>query len=687
MGILQQIPEIMICLSIQHRDLGEILGILGRADVEMAEIRLDRCPLSIEEIEELFSGSDIPLVATCRISEVFESLRNEDAGLDDRQLQLKAYATVQERLSAAIKAGAQYADLEIEAPPSVSRRIRRAATECGTLLIRSFHDFSGTPSAEGLNAIVEKCMSFGADVVKIVTTASSEADVRTVMSLYKDNAPGSLIAFCMGNVGKASRLDCLREGSPYTYCSLGDGEETASGQWTLQEMNEALYGLSHKGTGREPLAMPSSKSFAQRAIIAAALAEGTSRLSGYSPCGDNESALAVARSLGAEVREEGSVLSIKGIGASPGCLFMESLHVGESGFLTRMMIPLMAALGGGSCSITGEKTLLNRPLKGAEEIMMSFGVRLSGNMVPLKISGQLVNGRAEISGKDGSQLISGLLAALPLGEKNSTVYVTDPRSIPYMFITVDVLKKFGISIGSEMEGGEDFLASGDWSLCSGITFKVKGGQRYKAADFSIEGDWSSAANFLVAGAIFGKCELEGLDTGSLQADLSIMDILTQAGASLSQVGEDHKGLIHIQKAPLSAFDTDANNCPDLFPIISILAAFCEGESHIAGVGRLASKESDRGKAILSMLSRMGVPASIDHDILTISGMSLSRRILSGNLLHGGEYTSNHDHRMVMALKVASLGADSPITIDDTACVSKSFPSFLPLFERFTGTGE
>ena len=102
MGILQQIPEIMICLSIQHRDLGEILGILGRTDVEMAEIRLDRCPLSIEEIEELFSGSDIPLVATCRISEVFESLRNEDAGLDDRQLQLKAYATVQERLSAAI---------------------------------------------------------------------------------------------------------------------------------------------------------------------------------------------------------------------------------------------------------------------------------------------------------------------------------------------------------------------------------------------------------------------------------------------------------------------------------------------------------------------------------------------------------------------------------------------------------
>ncbi len=672
----------MICVSILHKGFGEITEILALPGLEMAEIRLDLCPLSDGEIEELFSESDTPLVATCRISEVYASL--EGSVPDDRERQIKAYAIAQERLIAAIRSGAMYADLEIEAPPSVSRKVRKAAGESGTLLIRSFHDFSGTPSAGELGAVMEKCRSFGADLVKIVTTASSEADVRAVMSLYKGSSPGSLIAFCMGKEGRRSRLDCLREGAPFTYCALREGEGTAPGQWTLEEMTEALYGTSFKGISGRPLVMPSSKSFAQRAIIAAALADGTSSLSGYSPCGDNESAIAVAKALGAEVIQDGSVLSIKGIGACPLCLSMESLHVGESGFLTRMMIPLMASLNERPCLFEGEKTLLARPLKGAEEMMVSFGTRLSGDKVPLTVKGPLVPGKAEISGKDGSQLISGLLAALPLWDKNSTVYVTEPRSIPYMFITIDVLKKFGIRIGSEMEGGEDFLTSGDWSLCTGITFKVKGGQRYKAADFSIEGDWSSAANFLVAGAVFGRCELEGLDTGSLQADLSIMDILTQAGASLSQVGDDHKGLIHIQKAPLTAFDTDANNCPDLFPIISVLAAFCEGESHIAGVGRLASKESDRASAILSMLTQMGVPASIDRDILTVSGMPLSRRILSGNLLRGGEYTSRHDHRMVMALKVASLGADSPITIDDTACVSKSFPSFLPLFDAFTG---
>ena len=198
----------------------------------------------------------------------------------------------------------------------------------------------------------------------------------------------------------------------------------------------------------------------------------------------------------------------------------------------------------------------------------------------------------------------------------------------------------------------------------------------------IEGDWSSASNFLVAGAVFGRVDLKGLDTRSLQSDLSIMDILMEAGASLSQLGDDDpKGDIHVQRAPLSAFEVDANNCPDLFPIISVLAAFCQGTSKIGGVGRLANKESDRGKAILDMLLQMGVKAKISGDKMIIEGHSLAQRQLTGKMLRGGSYTSNHDHRMVMALKVAELGADSPIVIDDTDCVTKSFPTFFELFGK------
>ena len=283
--------------------------------------------------------------------------------------------------------------------------------------------------------------------------------------------------------------------------------------------------------------------------------------------------------------------------------------------------------------------------------------------------------------------------ALPFAERNSSLIVHEPKSIPYMFITLEVLKKFGIKVGNDMLGGPDFLASdGDWSLCTEMVFKVKGSQRYKAADIDLEGDWSAAANFLVAGAVFGKLEVQGLDTTSLQADLSIMDILMDAGASLSQLDGD-KGNITVQRAPLKAFNVDASNCPDLFPVISVLAAFCQGTSRLAGVGRLANKESDRAKAIIQMLTQMGVKAHVEGDVMVIEGHSLAQRLLSHvipgeveesgapGLLRGGAYTSHHDHRMVMALKVAELGADGPIIIDDEECVAKSFPQFASAWEQ------
>ena len=137
----------------------------------------------------------------------------------------------------------------------------------------------------------------------------------------------------------------------------------------------------------------------------------------------------------------------------------------------------------------------------------------------------------------------------------------------------------------------------------------------------------------------------------------------------------------MQRAPLNAFHFDLNQCPDLFPIVAVLATFCQGESRLAGVNRLAGKESDRGKAVADMLTQMGVENHIEDDEMIIRGQSLQQRLLTGALLRGGSYTSLHDHRMVMALKVAALGADGPITIDDEACVAKSFPSFHEIFNK------
>lgn len=796
----------MICTTIQNKTIDEIYAILESGDVEMAEIRLDSCPLTMDEIEELFSTSDVPLVATCRINAVKERLsqtlaghtrgngtsRNAQHGTlqenisedlqvdrngtsyenrqghehagrqetgshqqDDRKLEMKASQEVESKLITAIHAGAAFVDLEIEAPPMMSKRLRRETRENGTVFVRSYHDYKGTDSIEALKALTEKCFAIGADIAKIVTMAApctgdnQSPDVDRVLSLYDHFDPAKLIAFAMGDAGKTSRIQCLAKGSPFTYASLNEEDTTALGQMTTREMRSIIYGNCvnvnaagtaadrlcagrlnadslktaeatgkatandaseetgassdiDNGPGAAEIQMPSSKSFAQRAIIAAALAEGTTTLNGYSPCGDNESAISVARALGAEVTvglaykegkvvKDSSTLTIKGRGAA--ALEPETINAGESGLLARLMIPLMAVLGDGNATVSGEGTLTRRPLKGARDIMGAFGVRLetiSGTgqepsaevHVPLKISGKLKGGKVTVSGSGGSQLISGLLMALPLLQEDTVIRLTEPKSIPYLFITMDVLKAFGVKIWCDMEGGPEFAESQDWNDCTEIVLHIKGGQSYKATDMDIEGDWSSAANFLVAGAIFGKVNVSGLDTKSLQADLSIMDILMEAGASLSQMGDDDpRGVIHVQKAPLNAFDVDANNCPDLFPIVAILAAFCQGTSKIAGVGRLANKESDRAQAILSMLVQLGVKARISGDKMIIEGHSLAQRCLTGHLLKGGNYTSSHDHRMVMALKVAELGADGPIVIDDIECVSKSFPTFMELFGK------
>ena len=181
----------MICTSIQNKELAEIQELLQT--LEMAEVRLDRCALEDEDIDTLFSESDVPLVATCRLSEE---------------------PTAPQILERAIQAGAKYVDLEMEAPAAVGRRIREACSEYGPVLIRSYHNFEETPSREVLLSLLNRARSFGGEVVKIVTTAHSQADCDTVLSLYDAVEPGTLVAFCMGEEGRQSRLEALKLGAP-----------------------------------------------------------------------------------------------------------------------------------------------------------------------------------------------------------------------------------------------------------------------------------------------------------------------------------------------------------------------------------------------------------------------------------------------------------------------------------------
>ena len=285
----------MICTTIQNKNLEQILESLEGC--EMAEIRMDRCDLSLREIEECFT-SDVPLVATCRIADLIASEPSlQDEGLTPQSKEIKAAQIAEKRLCKAIEAGARYVDVEIEAPKQMSKRVRNVAHENGTVFIRSFHDFEGTDSHEALKAVVEKCCYHGADIVTVVTMAHSQADVDRVLSLYdwchgvsaSENekiaslAEGGLIAFCMGEAGRQSRLDCLKAGAPYTYAALSEHETAAPGQWDAAEMASALYDGFHFIESSGTPEVPCSKSFAQRAIIAASLASGVSHLRGYTP--------------------------------------------------------------------------------------------------------------------------------------------------------------------------------------------------------------------------------------------------------------------------------------------------------------------------------------------------------------------------------------------------------------------
>ncbi len=657
----------MICVSLANKDIDSIFQILERPDVQMAEVRLDSCPLTMEEVEDLFSSIDKPLIATYRLADASQ------------------VAEAEAKLLTAIQSGAAFLDLDIDAPAMMCKRLRREAREAGTLLIRSFHDAEGTDSTRSLSAVAEKCIHLGADIVKIATTAASEADVDKVLRLYDLFPPENLVAFCMGDAGSRSRVECLAKGAPFSYAALSPEEATAPGQMSLADMRKAVYaGLPGLDViGNEPVEVGCSKSCAQRAIILAALADGTSHISGYSPCRDNESAIEAAKALGARVSCRGDVLSITGTAGRVSAL--KELHAGESGFLTRMMIPVLAATGSTPVRITGEKTLLARPLPGAAAMLDIFGISLDGEKVPLTVSGSFDFGNhdtIEIDGSGGSQLVSGLLAALPLCKHNCTIHLNKPKSIPYIFMTLDLMRQFGVNVASEMEGPEEFVESQDWSLCDAITFEVKGGSSYKAADVDLEADWSAAANFMVAGAIFGKADIKGLDTKSLQADLSVLDILPLAGAAVSQ--EEESGIVHVVRGPLRGFEVDASNCPDLVPVMSVLAAFCQGESTITGVARLATKESNRPGVIVEMLKAMGVYARLSGDKLHIDGRTLESRLLTGRLLKGGNYPTYGDHRIAMALAVASLGSDSQIVMDDVTCMDKSFPAFMQTFKKFSG---
>lgn len=397
--------------------------------------------------------------------------------------------------------------------------------------------------------------------------------------------------------------------------------------------------------------VPSSKSVAHRALIAAALSHEKTVLKGNITGNDVEATMTALKDLGATFCRTNNGIAVEPIKNLRNNI---TVNAKESGSTLRFFIPIVAALGV-ETTFVGEGRISERPLSGLLDALLPHGVSFDNNKLPLKMSGKLNSGYFIVDGSVSSQYVTGLLFALPLLNGDSELEVDGGMvSKSYIDLTLKTLKDFGVLIERE---GNRFLIKGNQKLIS-------------PKSYFIEGDYSSAAFFLVGGAINGDVTINGLDLCSKQSDREIIGILKGMGAN---IGVTASG-ITVNESSLHATAVDIENCPDLAPIVSIAMACASGTSIMKNVNRLVLKESDRLHGIIKMLESFKVESDYADNELKIFG---------GKLSGGGIVDSQNDHRLAMSAAIAgSLCGKTKILQAES--VKKSYPSFFSDFESLGG---
>ena len=391
---------------------------------------------------------------------------------------------------------------------------------------------------------------------------------------------------------------------------------------------------------------PASKSSMQRACAAALLVKGRSYIFQPGNSNDDQAAVEVIQKLGASVTEnrDGS-FSVDSWGVQP---VAEEINCGESGLGIRMFTPIVA-LSAKAITITGTGSLVNRPMQFFEEVLPQAGVAVgsNGGKLPLQVKGPLVPQNIEVDGSLSSQFLTGLLMAYgAAGADGVSIKVNNLTSKPYIDLTLDVMRRFGVQVEHD-----------NYQL-----FHFRSSTGYQPTAYTVEGDWSGGAFLLVAGAIAGQVTVHGLDAASTQADKAILQALKDCGTTLTVA--DNR--ISCSTATLQPFYFDATDCPDLFPPLVALAAYCNGTTEIKGISRLTHKESNRALTLQQEFGKMGVAIDLNGDLMIIHG---------GTPLKSTTVHSHHDHRIAMACAVAALKAEGKIIIEEAEAINKSYPAF------------
>ncbi|MFL5741979.1 MAG: 3-phosphoshikimate 1-carboxyvinyltransferase, partial [Flavisolibacter sp.] len=334
-------------------------------------------------------------------------------------------------------------------------------------------------------------------------------------------------------------------------------------------------------------------------------------------------------------------------------------NCGESGLSVRMFTPI-AALSEKEITVNGKGSLVKRPLSFFDEVLPQLDVqcRSENGFLPLKIRGPLQPKNIEVDGSLSSQFLTGLLFAYAAADASDvTITVNNLNSRPYIDLTLKLMKDFGLKLPLHQDYKEFYFERRSSSPFTNDTIH-----------YSVEADWSGGAFLLVAGALAGEIKVKGLDIFSAQADRAVLQALMQAEARLSITDQE----IEIGKSKLKAFHFNATDCPDLFPPLVSLAAFCTGTSVIEGVHRLTHKESNRALTLQEEFGKMGIDVRLQDDLMLIEGR---------DSIKGASVSSHHDHRIAMACAVAALRAEDQTVIEGAEAVNKSYPQFWDHLEK------
>ncbi|MGF1767779.1 3-phosphoshikimate 1-carboxyvinyltransferase [Enterovibrio makurazakiensis] len=406
--------------------------------------------------------------------------------------------------------------------------------------------------------------------------------------------------------------------------------------------------------------LPGSKSVSNRALLLAALAKGTTRLTNLLDSDDIRHMLNALTKLGVTYRlsDDKTVCEVEGLGGPFRTSESIELFLGNAGTAMR---PLAAALcvGQGDYVLTGEPRMKERPIGHLVDAMVTVGADVTylenENYPPLKIVSKDINGGdVEIDGTISSQFLTALLMTAPLFSGDTNIRIKgDLVSKPYIDITLHIMAQFGVEV-----------ANNDYQ-----TFQVKGNQSYIApGDFLVEGDASSASYFLAAAAIKGgEVKVTGIGKKSVQGDVKFADALAAMGAEI-EWGDDY---VIARRGELKAVDLDFNHIPDAAMTIATAALFAEGTTSIRNVYNWRVKETDRLSAMATELRKVGAEVEEGEDYITITP--------TANIQHA-EIDTYDDHRMAMCFSLVAL-SDTPVTINDPKCTSKTFPDY---FEKLAG---